>query len=241
MAIKIIKIAYLYPERMSIYGDTGNVLALKKRLQWRGINCEIIGIEVGCELPKDIDIIFIGGGQDKQQLYIAQDLQKKQDYIRNFVENNGSLLSICGGFQLLGEYFITNDHGKILGINIFNVVTIATKIRLVGNIIAQSKLFGKMVGFENHSGHTQFVGSAEPLGTVFKGFGNNDVDKVEGIIYKHAIGTYMHGPFLPKNPKVCDWLILNALSRYDDKIKLKKINDRLENKVRKNIIKQVKF
>ncbi len=232
--MKAIKIAHLYPERMSIYGDFGNVLVLSQRMNWRGIKNEVVSIEVGDKLPKDIDMIFIGGGQDKGQVVVAEDLMAKSSQIKDFAESGGPLLSVCGGYQLLGEYFISSDYGQIQGIGLFNVISKATETRMIGNILAQSEKFGQLVGFENHSGATEFIGRAQPLGVVKKGFGNNPDDKLEGVIYKNAIGTYLHGSFLPKNPKVADWLIRQAIKYSGQNIKLKELNDELENSARKN-------
>ena len=232
--MKAIKIAHLYPERMSIYGDFGNVLVLSQRMNWRGIKNEVVSIEVGDKLPKDIDMIFIGGGQDKGQVVVAEDLMAKSSQIKDFAESGGPLLSVCGGYQLLGEYFISIDYGQIQGIGLFNVISKATETRMIGNILVQSEKFGQLVGFENHSGATEFIGRAQPLGVVKKGFGNNPDDKLEGVIYKNAIGTYLHGSFLPKNPKVADWLIRQAIKYSGQNIKLKELNDELENSARKN-------
>ena len=232
--MKAIKIAHLYPERMSIYGDFGNVLVLSQRMNWRGIKNEVVSIEVGDKLPKDIDMIFIGGGQDKGQVVVAEDLMAKSSKIKDFAESGGPLLSVCGGYQLLGEYFISSDYGQIQGIGLFNVISKATETRMIGNILVQSEKFGQLVGFENHSGATEFIGRAQPLGVVKKGFGNNPDDKLEGVIYKNAIGTYLHGSFLPKNPKVADWLIRQAIKYSGQNIKLKELNDELENSARKN-------
>ncbi|MCX6806392.1 MAG: glutamine amidotransferase [Candidatus Saccharibacteria bacterium] len=232
--MKAIKIAHLYPERMSIYGDFGNVLVLSQRMNWRGIKNEVVSIEVGDKLPKDIDMIFIGGGQDKGQVVVAEDLMAKSSQIKDFAESGGPLLSVCGGYQLLGEYFISSDYGQIQGIGLFNVISKATETRMIGNILVQSEKFGQLVGFENHSGATEFIGRAQPLGVVKKGFGNNPDDKLEGVIYKNAIGTYLHGSFLPKNPKVADWLIRQAIKYSGQNIKLKELNDELENSARKN-------
>lgn len=227
--MKTIKIVHLYPERMNIYGDYGNVIALQQRMNWRDIKNEVVSVGVGDKFPSDADIVFIGGGQDKGQVVVAEDLANKQHQVHDFVESGGPLLAICGGYQLLGEYFISNDYGELPGIRVFNIVTKATDVRMIGNIVVESEQFGELVGFENHSGATEFVGRAQALGRVKKGFGNNPKDKLEGIIYKQAIGSYMHGSFLPKNPKVCDWLIEQALKRIGDNKRLVQLDDTVEN------------
>lgn len=238
--MKKLKIAHLYPERMSIYGDYGNVIALSQRINWRGLKSEVVGVEIGNKLPVDMDIIFIGGGQDKGQVAVAEDLMLREHQLHDFVESGGPLLSICGGYQLLGEYFISNDYGELPGVKIFNIITKATDTRMVGNIVVHSEKFGQLVGFENHSGATEFVGRAQALGVVNKGFGNNSKDKLEGIIYKNAIGSYMHGPFLPKNPIVCDWLIAQALVRRGEDLELSKLDDTIEDNAHKVSLKRPK-
>lgn len=238
--MKTIKIVHLYPERMNIYGDYGNIIALSKRLSWREIKNEVINVDVGDSIPKDAGIIFIGGGQDKGQVVVAEDLPKKQHQIHDFVESGGPLLAICGGYQLLGEYFISNDYGELPGIKVFNVITKATDVRMIGNIVIESEQFGELVGFENHSGATEFVGRAQALGRVKKGFGNNPNDKLEGIIYKHAVGSYMHGSFLPKNPIVCDWLLSKALERLGQQNELVELDDSIEEKAHRLAAKRPK-
>lgn len=232
--MKTVKIVHLYPERMNIYGDYGNVVALNQRMNWRNIKNEIVSVSIGDKIPKDVDIMFIGGGQDKGQVAVATDLATREKSIHDFVENGGPLLAICGGYQLLGEYFISNDYGELPGIRVFNIITKATSVRMIGNIVIQSDRFGELVGFENHSGATEFVGRADALGRVKKGYGNNPNDKLEGIVYKNAIGTYMHGSFLPKNPVVCDWLIDRAIQRRGVRIELSKLDDTLENATHKS-------
>lgn len=236
--MSMVRIAHLYPERMSIYGDYGNIIALTQRMNWRGIKNEVVRVEVGDKIPPDTDLIFIGGGQDKGQVIVAEDLQKKARQIKDLVESGVPLLSVCGGYQLLGEYFISSDYGELAGIGLFNIVTKATQKRMIGNIVVRSEMFGELIGFENHSGATEFVGRAHPLGKVKKGYGNNPRDKHEGAIYKNAIGTYMHGSFLPKNPLVCDWLIQRALSLGGETIGLKDIDDSIEILARKNAVKR---
>ena len=236
--MKSVKIAHLYPERMSIYGDYGNIIALSARMDWRGIKNSVVRVEVGDKLPTDTDLVFIGGGQDKGQVIVAKDLKQRSSQIKDFVENGGPLLSVCGGYQLLGEYFISADYGELEGIGLFNVVTKATRQRMIGNILVQSDLFGELVGFENHSGATEFVGRAHPLGKVKKGYGNNPRDKHEGAVYKNAIGTYMHGSFLPKNPLVCDWLIQRCLSRNGEVVGLKDLDDSIEIAARNSAVRR---
>ncbi len=230
-------IGYLYGDLMNIYGDTGNIITLQKRAQWRGIEVEVKQISIGDSLKKgDVDLFFFGGGQDQQQNTVAQDLQKgKGKIIKSEVERGVPLLAICGGYQLLGAYYKPHRGAKLPGIGLFPVYTQAGSKRMIGNIVIKSQISKvksqKLVGFENHSGQTFLNPRAEPLGKVVKGFGNNGQDKTEGCIYKNAIGCYMHGSLLPKNPKLVDLLIKAALEvKYGKEIELVLLDDELENK-----------
>jgi len=225
-------IGYLYGDLMNIYGDTGNIIALKKRAQWRDIDVEVRNISVGDKLkPNEVDIFFFGGGQDQSQVAVARDLKEsgKVKVIKKEVERGVPLLAICGGYQLLGEYYQPFDGPKLPGVGIFPAYTEASDDRMIGNIVIDS-ILGKLVGFENHSGKTYLKKGAQPLGKVISGFGNNGEDKTEGCIYKNAIGCYMHGSLLPKNPQLADWLIQKALDvKYGKEIKLEPVDDTLEN------------
>ncbi len=225
-------IGYLYGDLMNIYGDTGNVIALKKRAEWRDIEVTIKQISVGDHLkPGEMDIYFFGGGQDQSQDIVAKDIQTKADAIKEDIEKGVPLLSICGGYQLLGAYYQPFNGPKLEGIKVFDVYTEASHDRMIGNIVIETKEFGKLVGFENHSGKTYLRKDARPLGKIISGFGNNGMDKSEGCIYNNAIGCYMHGSLLPKNPKLADWLLEKSLeTKYGEKIELKKLDDDLEDK-----------
>lgn len=202
---------------MSIYGDYGNILASQAMLSKLGVEFVYQKIELGQDLPEQNDFIFIGGGQDKDQIIVAQDLLKKKEVLVRIIQENCPLLAICGGYQLLGYEFVTGDGTNMKGLEIFPVVTksldSSVKNRCIGNIVVESQ-FGTLVGFENHGGQTRFVdNTSEPLGNVIKGFGNNFEDKIEGCIHQNAIGTYCHGSFLPKNPEMTLWLIHRAMER----------------------------
>lgn len=230
-------IGYLYQDLMNIYGDTGNIIALKKRAEWRGIDVEVKNISVGDKLEKgECDIFFFGGGQDQQQELVARDLQKKAKILKSEIERGVPLLSICGGYQLLGEYYRPHKGSKLPGISLFPTYTVAGNKRMIGNIVIES-MFGKLVGFENHSGKTYLKRGSTPLGMVVKGFGDNGEDKSEGCIYKNAIGCYMHGSLLPKNPKLTDWLIKKALEvKYQKEIDLEPLDDSLESQAHQKAI-----
>lgn len=212
---------------MSLYGDVGNLITLKRRCEWRGICCEIVEVKVGLKATfREADLLFMGGGQDKGQKIVGQDLQNYREEIKELVEQGLPTLLICGGYQLFGKYFKTKDDIYIPGIGILNVWTVGGDKRMIGNVIVQSEVFGKLVGFENHSGRTFLGEGVKPIGKVVKGYGNNGKDRMEGAIYKNVIGTYLHGPFLPKNPSVADWLIKKALAyRYKEDIKLSPLDD----------------
>ena len=218
---------------MNLYGDHGNVLALVKRCEWRDIKTEVIEHEPGDPIPDDIDIIFGGGGQDSNQNKIEDDLRHIAMDLKKLVENNVPTLVICGLYQLFGDYFETGEGQKIKGINIIDITTKAGPERLIGNIVISTAEYGEVVGYENHSGLTKLGEKAKPFGTVIKGYGNNGDDFTEGARYKNCIGTYLHGPILPKNPRVADWLILKAIERHQTKPKLERLNDSIENRAHK--------
>ena len=226
-----IVIGYLYGDLMNIYGDIGNIIALKKRAEWRGIEVVVKNFTIGKKLSGgDADLFFFGGGQDQQQSLVASDLESsgKGKVIRTKVERGVPLLAVCGGYQLLGEYYKPHRGPRLLGVGLFPAYTLASHDRMIGNIVINS-MFGNLVGFENHSGKTHLKKGALPLGMVKKGFGNNGKDRLEGCIYKNAIGCYMHGSLLPKNPKLADWLLKKALElKYGKEIELDPLDDILE-------------
>lgn len=234
-------IGYLYGDLMNIYGDTGNIIALKKRTQWRGIEVEVKMFTIGNKLKQgDADIFFFGGGQDQAQGLVAKDLavNSKGKIIKSEIERGVPLLSICGGYQLLGQYYKPHKGPRLEGACLFPAYTLASYDRMIGNLVIDS-MFGKLVGFENHSGKTYLKKGALPLGMVIKGFGNNGKDKIEGCLYKNAIGCYMHGSLLPKNPRLADWLIKKALEvKYGKEIELESLNDALEFQAHSSAVKR---
>lgn len=241
----IINIVWLYPDLMSTYGDRGNIITFNYRIKKRGIEVKIIPVSVNQkpELIRNADIIFMGGAQDKQQEIVNRDLKHiKGSILKDKVEDDIPGLYVCGAYQFLGKYYKAADGTIIDGLNIFDLYTESPGInssRLIGNLIVKSPIFfkTKLVGFENHTGRTYLGKNAKPFAQVIKGFGNNGEDGSEGIIYKNSIGTYMHGPILPKNPELCDWIIEKALEKkYHKKVKLKKIDDSIEKKAKETII-----
>lgn len=230
-----LNILELYPKDMNIYGDSGNVLVLKKRAEKRNISVNILSYNIGDSFPKNVDIVVAGGGQDSGQEKVNKDLLKIKDKLKKLAENYTPMLLICGSYQLFGNYFRTNE-GKVLkGIGILNAYTEATNERMVGNIITESVPFGEIIGYENHSGKTTLEGDTLPLGLVKLGAGNNGEDNTEGARYKNVIGTYLHGSLLPKNPKIADFLISEAMAKKypDDFTKLKTLDDSLADEARK--------
>jgi len=226
--VRKVVIAHLYPREMNIYGDLGNVLALTRRLEWRGYEVDVRAVEIG--EPFDwgaTDIVFGGGGQDSGQLIMGTDLLSRGEDLRQLAADGVPMLAICGTYQLFGRGFTTLDGREIPGIDIFRASTIGSNVRMTGNIVIDSP-FGRLVGFENHSGQTILEPGQEPLGKVRKGYGNNPKSRREGAMSSQAIGTYLHGPILPKNPALADHLILAALKRRYNVVELEPLNDNIE-------------
>ncbi len=213
MALGVIKILHLYPNELNLYGDSGNVLCLYYRLKKRGFNAEIVKAGKGDKIP-DFDILFIGGGQDREISIIEKDLKRKSDAISYYIESGKTVLAICGGYQLLGEYFKTNDNRVIRLSGALPFYTEGSKKRMIGNIV-MSTPFGKIVGFENHSGRTHLSEELNPLGSIIMGYGNNGSDGKEGLLYKNTFCTYLHGPVLPKNPKFADEILRRSVPQID--------------------------
>ena len=232
---------------MNLYGDLGNVIAITKRCQWRNVDTEIVNVHVGDKVDfSKADLIFMGGGQDSGQNIVANDLVGKGPAIKTAIDEGVAALTICGGFQLFGQYFQTISGEKIPGIGIFNAYTVAKDKRLIGNVvidIAHALTDWKnqfnippvsggrttLVGFENHSGQTLLNPGAKPLGYVTQGYGNKGDGGYEGAIYKNAFGTYLHGSLLPKNPWFTDHLIQCALyHRYGNVELLQELDDSIE-------------
>lgn len=228
MEMKQILIAHLYPREMSIYGDGGNIRTLVQRLAWRGYDPIVKTVEIGEPFDfNEVDIIFGGGGQDRGQLIVGADLLKRGEQLRASAADGMPMLLVCGLYQLFGRQFTTIEGQVIPGIEVFKMSTMGGAIRMIGNIIVESP-YGRLVGFENHSGATMLEHEQHSLGRVKKGFGNNPKSKKEGAVTNNAIGTYLHGPILPKNPALADHLILQALMRKYGVTELEPLDDALE-------------
>ena len=240
-----IRIGYLYPDLMNIYGDHGNVLALVRRCRWRGVAVEVDELRLGDPVTAvRYDIFFMGGGQDREQVLVCLDLlEVKGEAVKREVENGAAALAICGGYQLFGRFYRPFDGDELTGIGLFDAHTVAGKKRFIGNVVARSALGGGpgvIVGFENHSGRTYLGAGCTPLGMVTVGHGNNSEDRTEGAVYLGAVGTYLHGSLLPKNPGVADFLIERALARRGHVVPLKPLDDTVELKAREAAIARAK-
>ncbi len=206
-------IAHLYPWEMNIYGDTGNVIALARRLEWRGIPVRVDAVPAGAPYEFEAaDIVFAGGGQDRSQLEVADDLAERAPSIHGAVASGTVFLTVCGTYQLFGRRFVTHEGTEIPGIGVFAAETVAGSRRMIGNVVVESP-WGRLVGFENHSGRTLLDEGQAPLGRVVKGFGNDGESATEGAVQANCFGTYLHGSLLPKNPRLADELLRRALER----------------------------
>ncbi len=235
----IIKIAHLYPDMLNLYGDRGNIIALTQRMNARGIDVQTDAITMGKSFNSDdYDILFIGGGQDFEQDVLLDDLKRGKDTeISKAIHGGKVMLAICGGYQMLGKYYKTYDGKKLEYMGALDFYTEGKEERMIGNYAFKTKEGIEVVGFENHSGRTYLGKGIEPLGRVIKGYGNNGEDKTEGIRFKNTFATYSHGPVLPKNPQFADLLISKAIENKYGKTELASLDDTLEAKARKQVMK----
>lgn len=239
-----IKAGYLYPRLMNLYGDRGNMIALQRRASWQGITLAVDMLEVGQALhATEYDLLFIGGGQDREQKLIADDMVlAKGDAIVRAIESDCAVLAICGGYQLLGRYYQIDEGNRLPGIGIFPVWTESGAQRMICNTAIQTDLRGSgeaetLVGFVNHGGQTYLDEGAQPLGRIIAGEGNHLDSPYEGCVLRKAIGTYLHGALLPKNPWLTDYLLQQALAHrgidwqpqpLDDAVELRAHRDAIE-------------
>lgn len=238
-------IGWLYPELMSTYGDRGNILVMTERARWRGIEVEVKLLNPGYS-PSDLkkcNFLLMGGAQDQEQKIVNDDLKKNKNVLSEMIEIGTPGIYVCGGFQFLGHYYKEADGTQIPGLGIFDLYTIHLgfdKERLIGNLAVDTDLplINKtLIGFENHGGRTYIGEKVNPLGKVLKGYGNNGDDGTEGAIYKNSIGTYMHGPILPKNSGLADYLIEKALGKKYKNPTLMELDDSIEKKAHDAIAK----
>src|SRR6202163_1029604 len=214
-----LRIAHLYADEMNIYGDRGNILTLTKRAEWRGISVSVDAIGRGPAPDlSGIDLIFWGGGQDRDQELVFKDAaEHKVEAIRQAIDGGAVVLAVCGGYQLLGEYYVTADGKQLPGLGLVDLHTVPGSRRNIGNIVIETSGLGlrppELVRFENHSGKTYPGAGLQPLGRVLRGAGNNGEDGAEGVAAGNIFGTYLHGSLLPKNPHFADQLLERALQR----------------------------
>lgn len=229
-----INIVHLYPDLLNLYGDKGNIECLKKRLTWRNIEVNVTEIsDVNPQIDfENSDIIFLGGGSDREQKLVCEKLSEYKSEFKAFVENGGTLIALCGGFEMIGKSFgKKNEKCEALGILDFDSEYPSDGSRLIGNVIMEcEEIDGFVVGFENHCGRI-VTEKYEPLGKITKGHGSNGINKNEGIVYKNLFASYLHGPLFPKNPKLCDLILTRTLkNKYSDFSKLSPLDDNLEEK-----------
>lgn len=235
-----IRILHLFPDLLNLYGDKGNLSALEKRLAWRGIGAKVI--TVTAQNPafdiNDADIIVLGGGSDREMELVCELLSPQKDALKDYVENGGVFLATCGGFELLGNSFYSSSK-KVKGLGILNIHADPAENRLISDVIVQTDLTTQPVcGFENHANRMD-IGTHTPLGKVLYGHGNDGESAQEGLVYKNLIATYLHGPLLPKNPQLCDELLLRALKKkHPDFEGLSPLDDSLEEQANAYIVRQ---
>ena len=226
-----LRVGHLYPEHLNIYADRGNIAVLRYRCERRGIGFETVACGPGDDLP-EADLYYLGGGQDRDQVAIAGDLVAKAGDLRSAVDGGAAVLAVCGGYQLLGHGYRGHSGDDMPGTGLVDLVTDAGPTRMIGNIAIRCELAPggprTVVGFENHAGRTQLGPGVEPLGRVLHGHGNNGEDGREGVRAGRVIGTFIHGPLLPKNPWLADWLVRQALERRHGTVELDPLDDALE-------------
>ena len=226
------------PDKLNLYGDIGNIIALKQRAKWRNIEVEVIDITDTDQLSlDDCDIFFIGGGSDREQSLATEQLKKIKTQLKDAIEDGMPTLTICGVYRFLGSEYVTPHGTRLEGLNILDIYTESKKDRLIGDIVIESETFGQIVGFENHGGRTYH--EYPTLGKVVDGYGNNDTDKKEGIHYKNLLGTYLHGPILPKNHEITDYLLKQACIRKGITFEPEQLDNTVEEAAKQAIIKRL--
>lgn len=232
MAVQRLNILHLYPENMNLYGDRGNVLALSRRASWRNIPSSVINREIGESIEwDDVDMVFMGGGEDQHQERIVEDFLRLAPALCARLADGLPMLTICGAYQLLGQYYETAQHERLPGAGFLDVWTEAGHNRAIGDVVSETTLDlipNTLVGFENHGGRTFLAKSVQPLGRVRLGRGNNGQDGTEGAVKDHVVGTYLHGSLLPKNPHLADLFVVWALQYRGAADTLEPLNEQFE-------------
>jgi lipid II isoglutaminyl synthase (glutamine-hydrolysing) len=227
-------IGHLYPDYLNIYADRGNIAVFERRAAWRGIELEVEEIGPGNDVRAGAhDLLYIGGGQDREQALIAPDLVAKGESVKAAVEAGAALLAVCGGYQLLGQFYRDRSGSELPGVGLFPLHTVAGERRMIGDVLLECEVEPgvrrTLAGFENHAGRTYLDDGAGPLGRVVAGFGNDGESGFEGCRVGKALGTYLHGPLLPRNPWLADWLLAQALAhRLGEAPVLEELSDELE-------------
>ena len=230
-----LRIAHLYPDLLNLYGDIGNITTIRKRCEWRDIQTQVDSVYGNEKITfTDYDLVFLGGGSDREQLLVRDKLISMKKEISAYVENGGVLVAVCGGYQLLGSYYKLEKE-TIQGLEILDIQTEVGDTRLISNVVLENEQFGTIVGFENHGGRTN-INNHTPLGKVLYGNGNNGKDGYEGVVYKNVIATYLHGSLLPKNPILSDHIIKMMLEQRGLPSELKPLDDSIENEAHKYIV-----
>ena len=229
-----LKICHLYPDVLNLYGDTGNILCMRRRLAWRGIDSAVQRVRVGEKLDlTSCDLLLIGGGQDFEQEVLLPDLRAgKSETLRSAIEDGICVLAICGGYQMLGQYYETWQGVRCDFVGALDLYTVGSQQRMIGNTVYRFRKpdgsESTLVGFENHSGKTWLGDGVEALARVDVGYGHNGEDGTEGVHFKNVFGSYSHGPLLPKNPAFCDLLLQTALERRYGRAELEVLDDSAE-------------
>jgi lipid II isoglutaminyl synthase (glutamine-hydrolysing) len=227
--VTTLRVVHLYPEHLNIYADRGNMMVLEHRCAARGIEFAIKGCGLGAKLP-GADLYYLGGGQDRDQALVAPDLARRAADLRAAVDAGAAILAVCGGFQMLGHVYRGHHGDDMPGTGLVDLETTAGPTRMIGNIAIECALDGAphvVVGFENHAGRTRLGPGVRPLGRVLHGHGNNGEDGTEGVLEGRILGTYIHGPLLPKNPALADWVIRRALEAHLGDVALEPLDDAL--------------
>jgi len=212
-----IRVGHLYPDYLNIYADRGNIAVLARRAAWRGHDLEVVPLGLADAIvPGAHDLLYVGGGQDREQLLVAENLAAKADGLREAVDGGTAVLAVCGGYQLLGRGYRGLQGEDMPGVGLLPLETVAGERRMIGDVLLECRLEPglrrTLAGFENHAGRTRLDAGAEPLGRVLAGFGNDGESGFEGCRAGRVIGTYLHGPLLPRNPWLADWLLAQALA-----------------------------
>jgi CobQ-like glutamine amidotransferase family enzyme len=229
-----IRVGHLYPDYLNIYADRGNIAVLSRRAAWRGHDLDVVAVGMGDVLdPAGYDLLYVGGGQDREQALVARDIAAKGESLRAAAAEGVAMLAVCGGYQLLGSFYRERSGAELPGAGVLPLHTVAGERRMIGDVLLECELEPgarrTLAGFENHAGRTILEPGAEPLGRVVAGFGNDGESGYEGCRAGRVVGTYLHGPLLPRNPWLADWLLEQALAhRTGEPVSLEPLEDALE-------------